>query len=137
MYKKYDNKEEFANRLDSVMRFYFWSKCEHGVIIAPWVGNAKEMKIDVYDQLHMNWDKFVDYVWDDYMKRVCKFEYYNPILEKYQQIVGRLVEQYLDADDPRFMLTDYTVDGVLHRGRMIFRLKQLKNLQSAAMQIVE
>lgn len=58
-----------------------------------------------------------------------KFLYYNPILEKDQEIVGRLVEQYLDADDPRFMLTDYAVDGVYHKGRMIFRLSQLHNLQ--------
>jgi len=64
MYKEYKIKEKFADRLDSVMRFYFWSKCEHEVIIAPWVGDAKEIKIDVYDQLHMNWDKFVDYVWN-------------------------------------------------------------------------
>lgn len=64
MYKKYKTKEEFAKKLDSIMRYYFWNRCEHEVIIAPWVGNAKEMKIDVYDQLHMNWDKFVDYVWN-------------------------------------------------------------------------
>lgn len=59
MYKKYNSKKEFAERLDKAAMFYFWSKCEHEVLLVnPWVGDADEVKIDVYDQLHMNWDRF-------------------------------------------------------------------------------
>ena len=63
MYKKYDNKEEFAERLDKVAMFYFWSKSHEVLLVNPWVGDGDSMKIDVYGQLHMNWERFVDYVW--------------------------------------------------------------------------
>ena len=58
---------------------------------------------------------------------IIKFTYYNPILERDQRIQGSLVEEYLDADDPRFMIENYTVDGVPEKGRMIFRVKQVKS----------
>lgn len=50
------------------MKYYFWSKCEWEIIICPWVGKADDIKIDVYDQLMLNWDKFVDYVWSEVHK---------------------------------------------------------------------
>ena len=31
-------------------------------------------------------------------------------------------------DDPRFMIENYTVDGVPEKGRMIFRVKQVKSV---------
>ena len=57
---------------------------------------------------------------------IIQFTYYNPILERDQIIQGSFVEEYLDADDPRFMIENYTVDGVPEKGRMIFRVKQVK-----------
>ena len=62
--KKTSTKEEFAEKLDHMMRYYFWSKCEYEVIISPWVGRADDVKIDIYDQIHMNWNVFVDYVYE-------------------------------------------------------------------------
>lgn len=61
---------------------------------------------------------------------IIKFTYYNPILERDQIIQGSFVEEYLDADDPRFMIENYTVDGVPEKGRMIFRVKQVKSIMS-------
>lgn len=64
--KKYKNKEEFSKQLRSELQFYFWSKAEWEVIVAPWVGGDKEkdaIKIDIYEQVMLNWDVFVDYVW--------------------------------------------------------------------------
>lgn len=43
--------------------YYMWSKCEYEIILSPWTGRADDIKIDVYDQIMMNFDKFVDYVW--------------------------------------------------------------------------
>ena len=43
--------------------YYMWSKSEYEIIVSPWVGRAEDIKIDVYSQVHMNWDRFVDYVW--------------------------------------------------------------------------
>lgn len=61
------NKELFEKRLQAELRYYFWSKAEWEIIIAPWVGNKNpdEIKIDVYHQIMMNWPVFIDYVWNN------------------------------------------------------------------------
>lgn len=64
--KKYKTKEEFADKLKSELMYYYWSKSEWEIIISPWVGGDREkdsVKIDVYDQIMLNWELFVDYVW--------------------------------------------------------------------------
>lgn len=70
--KKYLNdcktKEEFAEHLESELRFYFWSKAEWEVLVSPWVGGDREkdtVKIDVYNQVMCNFDVFVNYVWNN------------------------------------------------------------------------
>ncbi len=63
--KKCKDKTEFTKELKSSLMYYFWSKSEYEILIYPWCGgqNTKEIKIDVYSQIMLNWDKFVDYVW--------------------------------------------------------------------------
>lgn len=56
-------KEEFTDKLKHQLMYYFWSKCEYEVILLPWTGQADDTKIDIYDQIMMNFDNFVDYVW--------------------------------------------------------------------------
>lgn len=66
--KEHKNKEEFAKQLRSELMYYFWAKAEWEIIISPWVGGDREkdaVKIDVHDQVMLNWDLFVDYVWDN------------------------------------------------------------------------
>ena len=65
--KKYKDKNDFLDKLKSELRYYFWSKCEWEVIISPWVGRKEpcEEKIDVYNQVMLNWDVFADYVWEN------------------------------------------------------------------------
>lgn len=61
-------KEDFIEQLQSELRYYFWSKAEWEVLVSPWVGGDREkdtVKIDVYDQVMMNWDKFTEYVWNN------------------------------------------------------------------------
>lgn len=46
--------------------YWFWSKCEYEIVISPWVGRNKEeaeVKIDIYDQVMLNFNRFVDYCW--------------------------------------------------------------------------
>ena len=61
------DKDSFAKELQSELRYYFWSKSEWEIIIAPWVGNKNpdEVKIDVYDQIMLNFNIFVDYIWNN------------------------------------------------------------------------
>lgn len=66
--KIFDVKELFAEQLKSELKYFFWSKAEYEIIISPWCGGDRDrdsIKIDVFDQVMMNWDVFVDYVWDN------------------------------------------------------------------------
>lgn len=74
---KYD-RDAFIEEVRRSLRYYYWSKCEWEIIITHWPPrkNAQDLKIDVYDQVMLNWDKFCDYVWkhkDEFkVKRVRK-----------------------------------------------------------------
>ena len=64
--KKYaDDKEKFVKELRASLMYYFWAKAEWEVVVGPWICSTAEkaLKIDVYDQVMLNWDVFVDYVW--------------------------------------------------------------------------
>lgn len=65
--KGIDNKEEFSKEVNSLCMYYFWSRFEWEVVLREFCGrdNAKEMKVDVYDQLVMNWNRFIDYLWGE------------------------------------------------------------------------
>ena len=57
--------DEFADGLKKYLMYYFWSKCEYEIILSPWTGRADDIKIDVYDQIMMNFDRLVDYCWNE------------------------------------------------------------------------
>lgn len=56
-------KDDFSEKLRRLLMYYMWSKSEYEIIVSPWVGRAEDIKIDVFSQVHMNWDRFVDYIW--------------------------------------------------------------------------
>ena len=64
-----DDKDGFAERLRRELMYYYWSKCEWEVIVTSWPppspeSDFEDIKIDVYEQVRLNWDVFVDYVWE-------------------------------------------------------------------------
>lgn len=64
---KVENKEDFESKLKSELFYYYGSKAEWEVIITSWCGGNRErnsIKIDVYNQIMMNWNIFVDYCWE-------------------------------------------------------------------------
>lgn len=63
-YRECKSKDEFAERLKRELRYYYWSKCEWEVLITPWCGRKEpcDLKIDVYNQIMLNWDVFLNYV---------------------------------------------------------------------------
>ena len=61
------SREYFNERLKSELMFYYWSKCEHEIIVAPWIGSDDAaIKVDIYDQVMNNWEHFSNYVWQWY-----------------------------------------------------------------------
>ena len=46
--------------------YYYRSKCEWEVIVSSWPPSDRvpERKVDVYDQVMLNWDVFIGYVWE-------------------------------------------------------------------------
>lgn len=64
--KRSNSKSEFRRELEHNLRYYFWSKYEYEVIIAEYtIGDGVVKKIDVFSQVMLNWNVFVDYVWNN------------------------------------------------------------------------
>lgn len=61
-----EEKKWFFERLKRNIQYYYWSKCEWEIILTSWppdIKDFKDMKVDVYDQIMLNWDIFCEYVW--------------------------------------------------------------------------
>lgn len=55
----------FCEQLKRDTMYYYWSKCEWEIVVMPWVGKeVKPLKIDVFDQLKLNWETFCKYAWE-------------------------------------------------------------------------
>ena len=87
--------KKFSNKVRDILRYSYWSKCEYETLITsllPYIdkkeflrirneydkriNEGKEFyyenvhltvgcKIDVYTQVMMNWDRFIEYVWNN------------------------------------------------------------------------
>ncbi len=57
------NEEQFAEKLNRILMYYFWCKYEHEVIVGEYsnLQDRAEVRVDIYDQIQMNWSAFVDY----------------------------------------------------------------------------
>ena len=65
--KKYkDDRDEFEKYIKRSLMYYYWSKCEWEVVIDHWPHSdrRKAKKVDAYDQVMMNWEHFINYVWE-------------------------------------------------------------------------
>lgn len=65
-YRKYRNDYgAFAENVSGLLFYYFNSKCEWEVIVSAWPPSDRvpERKVDVYEQVMLNWDVFIEHVW--------------------------------------------------------------------------
>lgn len=90
-----NDRNAFADKVRSSLMYFYWSKCEWEVVVTSWPPyvDSKEVdrladektnmlidygrfyresvnletaeKIDVYDQVMMNWDVFIEYLWNN------------------------------------------------------------------------
>ena len=60
------DKEAFSESVKGHLMYYYWSKCEYEIILTAWPPreNFNDKKIDIYDQVMLNWDRFIDYLWE-------------------------------------------------------------------------
>lgn len=67
---KHHNFAKFYEDIDSILMYYFWCKCEWEIIISnfPPSDSFKNKKVDVYQQVKINWDKFIDYLFSWYVE---------------------------------------------------------------------
>ncbi len=70
--KKCKTKEEFAEAVRKSLFYYYGSKCEWEIIISPLFDrkDTAAEKVDVYWQVRNNWERFVDYIWNN-KNRFC------------------------------------------------------------------
>ena len=64
-FKKYKNDiEKLKQEIERCAKYSFWSKYEYEISISPlYYDNEKDSsKVDVYSQLSLNWNVFVEYV---------------------------------------------------------------------------
>lgn len=64
--KKHSEKEDFGEEIRKTLMYHFWARAEYEVLIRGWCSakDEQEMKIDIYEQIKINWDAFLDYVWN-------------------------------------------------------------------------
>lgn len=63
--KECKTKVDFAIELERKLLYYFWSKYEYEICVSGLFSYREglEQKIDIYSQIMMNYDIFVDYIW--------------------------------------------------------------------------
>ena len=68
-WREYKNSfQKFAENVKRSLMYYFWSKCEWEIILSdfPQSDRFKKKKVDAYEQVMLNWDKFINYLWEYY-----------------------------------------------------------------------
>ena len=69
--RKIEDRKEFEKKLESAVKYTYWGRCEYEMLTLPWPFSSKDdaekesYKIDIYEQLKMNWDRFADYCWEN------------------------------------------------------------------------
>ena len=66
-YKKNKERSEFEKQLRKDLAYCYWGKCEWEIVVQHWPPRegCKDIKVDCYEQIRMNWDRFTDYVWEN------------------------------------------------------------------------
>lgn len=59
-------REEFEYLVNRELQYNFWAKCEYEIILSDWPpsNKFKEKKVDVYEQVCLNKQIFMDYLWN-------------------------------------------------------------------------
>lgn len=61
-YKKHKDFDLFVKDVNIALMCAYWAKSEYEVVINHWIGRAEGRKVDIYEQVKINWDRFVEYL---------------------------------------------------------------------------
>lgn len=64
--------DKFCEAVERNLKYYFWSRSEYEIIISGWIKDVGDHKVDVYSQIMLNWDRFIEYLWNN--RRLIKDE---------------------------------------------------------------
>ena len=63
-----DDREGFEAEVKQCLLYYFWCRSEYEVLICSWPyssdRNNPVIKVDPTKQIEINWDAFINYVWE-------------------------------------------------------------------------
>lgn len=64
---------DFQEEVRRELQYCFWSKCEYEIVLTEWpphedVSQDVREKIDVYDQITLNFDRFIEWLYTDYQE---------------------------------------------------------------------
>lgn len=64
IFSKCKTKEELAEELRKELSYYFRCRAEWETTVSPYCGGSKTdgIRVDIYEQVMLNWNLFVDYV---------------------------------------------------------------------------
>ena len=64
------NKRSMDKELKTWAQYYFWARGEYEMIVQGLHKKDNEEKVDVYDQLMLNWDTFSEAFWKNVWKPI-------------------------------------------------------------------
>lgn len=67
-YRKHrEDKAAFLEDVRHALMYCFWSKCEYEILLRAWPPCDRDnvRKVDIYEQVMMNWHVFSEYVWEN------------------------------------------------------------------------
>lgn len=67
-FKESDNLDIFKEKVKRTLMYYFRSKSEWEIVLTDWPpsNTFKNKKIDVYNQVALNFDIFINYIWKEF-----------------------------------------------------------------------
>jgi len=98
--KKYNTKEEFADKLNRDLMYQYWSKCQYEMILyiengrvfaKPWVGvrDLENYAVDITDRTDLNWPAFAEKMIKEYGWRdgTVKIDVYDQLKFNFDELV--------------------------------------------------
>ena len=117
--------EDFYSFLKDELMYYFWGKCEYEVILSSWPPDEKcsDIKVDVFQQVMLNFDKFSIYVYEylfmDEKERTPEQIVFGKTREELQD---ELIFWILDDMIETVLFDHLEEDGVNENGVMIYKI---------------